>query len=237
MAKISEEQKSLIKKTLPNGMGSIDIEKFFHVLDITGLDPIMKQIYVVPRKNKLANGTWIEVYAIQTSIDGLRIIAEKTGKYAPGKMCEHIYDEKGTLLYSTATVKKQTLDGSWHEITCQAYFNEYKGVGTFWGKFPHLMLAKCAEALALRKAFPDVMSSLYTPEEMQQADIKPDIKEVKKEVTVSDIEVLKDLMGKIPGEKQELFKKKLNGKELPDVEPEKYNDILRFLENEVKKVG
>ena len=224
MAKISEEQKILIKKTLPNGMRPIDIEKFLHVLDITGLDPIMKQIYVVPRGG---------AFTIQTSIDGLRIIAEKTGKYAPGKMCEHIYDEDAGLLYSTATVKKQTLDGTWHEVTCQAYFKEYKGVGTFWNKFPHLMLAKCAEALALRKAFPDMMSSLYTPEEMQQADIK----EVKKELTLAEIETLNDLMEKVPENRQAFFKKRLDGKELSDVEPEKYNDILRFLENEVKKVG
>lgn len=115
---------------------------------------------------------------IQTGIDGYRLIADRTGKYAPGIDTEFGYDENGNLRWAKAYVKKMTPDGQWHQISAIAFWDEYvqttkDGRPTvFWLKKGHIMLSKCAEALALRKAFPAELSGIYTKEEMEQ-DMTP----------------------------------------------------------------
>lgn len=145
---------------------------FKEVCKRTGLNPLLRQIYPVFRYN---GKTGKFSMTIQTSIDGYRSIADRTQKYSPGKEVSYHYDDKGNLLYAVAYVKKMTPDGTWHEIAGTAYWDEYKqtnkdhGLTSFWEKMPHVMLGKCAEAQALRKAFPCELSNIYTNDEMMQA--------------------------------------------------------------------
>lgn len=171
----SNDQIELIRTTVCKGASNLEMQLFLHVCKKTGLDPILKQIYSIPRGGQRT---------IQVSIDGLRLIAERTRKYSPGKETVFNYDEKGNLLSATAYIKKMTEDGTWHEIGSTAMFNEYNpGNNPFWKKMPTVMLAKCAEASALRRAFPAELSGIYVQEEMQQADheINSEIKEIVKE--------------------------------------------------------
>lgn len=165
----------LLKNTICKGSNDEEFELFLHACQRTGLDPFMRQIYAVKRWDSQLKR---ESMTIQTGIDGYRLIAERTGRYSPGKEPTYQYDGNGNIVSATAYVKKQTSDGTWHEIASTAFFNEYcqktkEGKPTrFWMQMAHTMLAKCAEALALRKAFPGDLSGLYTKEEMLQADLE-----------------------------------------------------------------
>lgn len=176
----SSEKIQLLKNTVCKGASDNEFQLFLHVCQKTGLDPFMKQIHSIPR-----GGT----RTIQSGIDGLRLIAERTRRYAPGARPIFEYDANGKLLSATSFVKKQTQDGSWHEVSATAFYAEYAAETPFWKKMPHNQLAKCAEALALRKAFPAELSGIYSTDEMEQAD-NP-IVEVK-ETIVPKIEVSED---------------------------------------------
>lgn len=167
-----EKKVKLLKDTICKGSTNDEFELFIHACKRTGLDPFMKQVHAVKRWD---SNLGREVMSIQTGIDGYRLIAERTGCYAPGREPIFVYDENKKLISATSFVKKRTKDGTWHEISHTAFYDEYvqtkkDGKPTaFWLKMPHGQLAKCAEALALRKAFPAELSGIYTTEEMSQA--------------------------------------------------------------------
>lgn len=166
MIQFSNDKIQLLKNTVCKNATDDELQLFLHVCSRTGLDPFRNQIYAVKRGDKMT---------IQTGIDGFRLIAERTGKYAPGKEPSYTYDVQGKLQSATSFLKKQTVDGTWHEVSATAFWSEYvQSFGgkpsNFWQKMPHVMLSKCAEALCLRKAFPGDFSGIYTSEEMGQAD-------------------------------------------------------------------
>lgn len=177
----NQNQIDILKNSICRGVSNEEFEMFLMACHKTQLDPFMRQIYAVKRKAKKPDGSWGETMTIQTGIDGYRLIAERTGRYAPGSEPSYVYDNNGNLLSSTAYIKKQTQDGTWHTVSASAYVDEYmqtfqdKNTGEkkptgMWVNMPRTMLAKCAEAQALRKAFPAEMSGVYTKEEMQQAE-------------------------------------------------------------------
>lgn len=151
-----------------------DLEVFFHQCVRTGLDPFARQVYLVGRWDGRAQA---QKYTIQTGIDGYRLIAERTGVYA-GNDESWVEGPNGLPTSSTVTVYKM-IGGNRCPFTATAHWSEYcqttkdaRPMG-LWAKMPHRMLAKCAEALALRKAFPQDLSGVYTSEEMSQADSEP----------------------------------------------------------------
>lgn len=174
----------IIQRTYFKGLSYDEIAIFAHVCKHTQLDPFLKQIYPVKRKTKQKDGSYIETMTIQTGIDGYRAIAERTGNYSPGKEPLFKYDKDGRLFSATAYVMKMTKDGKWHEIAATAILKEYMPSypNDFWNTKQHIMISKCAEALALRKAFTAELSGVYTKEEMDQADVPEKLPEADCEV-------------------------------------------------------
>jgi phage recombination protein Bet len=168
----SQDQLDLIKRTIAKGTTDDELALFLHACRRTGLDPLMKQLYAIKRWNAKSSK---EEMAIQTGIDGYRLIADRTGSYAGSDEANYLLGEDGFPDVASVTVYK-LVGGMKCAFSSSARWQEYcqrtkDGKPTsMWQRMPFLMLGKCAEALALRKAFPAELSGVYTHEEMMQAD-------------------------------------------------------------------
>jgi len=156
-----------------------DLALFFHVCKRTGLDPFARQVYMIERWTK--DGP---KQSIQTGIDGFRLIAQRTCERTRETFGYEDTQWCGTdgqwadvwLSPAPPAAAKVTVVRNGQRFPAVALMTEYAqtkkdGHPTqMWATKGALMLAKCAEAAALRKAFPLDLSGLYTSDEMQQAD-------------------------------------------------------------------
>lgn len=187
-------QLALIRRTIANDCNDAEFDLFMAAARSAGLDPFRKQISpIVFNKNKPDKRRM----SIITTIDGLRVIASRSGRYRPDEE-EPDYtfnpDEKGPtnpLGLEKARVRIY-IDNK--PVTGVAYWSEFAPIteewvedeqtgrrkrsgkmvldtGGNWSRMPRVMLAKCAEAQALRKAFPEDMSGIYEQAEMDQAKV------------------------------------------------------------------
>lgn len=161
-----------------NGAPDPDLQVFFHFARRTGLDPFARQVYLIGRPDQ-GQIKW----TIQTGIDGFRLIADRVDERTK---THRGYED--TLWYSKATgwvdvwddddppsAARVTVLRGTQRFPAVAHYREYVGRkrdGTpnrMWASMPANQLSKCAEALALRKAYPQDLSGVYMHEEMQQA--------------------------------------------------------------------
>jgi len=174
---ITPEQVDLVKSVVFKGATDEELKLFFFECRRRGVHPLDRLIHPVVRKDK--DGA--RRVSFQTSIDLFRSEAEGTGEYRGqkdveyGPMTEWDKIDKKVPEYAKATIKRfDEHTGDIIEISATAYWEEYypgEQLGFQWRKMPRLMLGKCAEALALRKAFPRKLAGLYTFEEMQLTDL------------------------------------------------------------------
>lgn len=190
LMQFNNDQVSLIKNTIAKDATDNELQLFLHQCKRTGLDPLTRQIYFMKRGGKVT---------IQTSIDGFRVIAERSGDYAgqDEPVFEDVLDSEGKKKDKKCrvTVYRFRGDTRYPAAVGVAYWSEYcpqQGQDFMWKKMPHTMLAKVAEALALRKAYPQDLSGLYTNDEMNQADVTP--APVVDEVDPADKKLLMDMV-------------------------------------------
>lgn len=174
----SADQVDLIKRTIAKGSTDDELRLFVSTAQRLGLDPFARQIFAVKRYDSKERR---EVMSIQVSIDGFRLVAQRSAEYAGqdgpywcGKdgVWHDIWTADEAPFAARVGVFRRGFTGALYAVArFDAYAQRTKegNLNAMWSRMGDLMIAKCAEALALRRAFPAELSGVYTSDEMGQA--------------------------------------------------------------------
>jgi len=169
----TDRQIQILAETIAKDCDQAELGFFINVCRLKRLDPFSGQVHAVKRwdstlgKNKMT---------IQVGIDGFRVIAARTNDLAGITEPEFDSEEEKHPNWARVTVYRYGRNDEKIPFTAKARYDEYvqtKKDGDpnhMWATKPYIMLGKCAEALALRKAFPDELAGMYAEDEMGQAD-------------------------------------------------------------------
>ena len=170
---LTREDVETLKATKCKDATDSELKLFMATCSRTGLDPFANQIHFVKRGGQAAS--------FQVGIDGFRLVAERTGKYAgqegpfwcgdDGVWKDVWLPDEQPVAARVGVIRTDFQKVLFGTAKFKAFAATTKSgeLNSIWRKMPDLMIAKCAEALALRRAFPNELSGIYAPEEMAQS--------------------------------------------------------------------
>jgi len=185
---LTDDHIRILTNSICKGATPAQLEACLLIARRRRLDPFLQQIWFVPRWDKnainAAGGKGDHVYTAQVALNGLLYAAARDHKdtfgsvsipeYGPMIEVDYTYNGKTKTIKAPewARVEARKLgqqpgEGSWGECYWEEYAPFDVGDAPFWRKMPRRMLAKCATALAVREAYPD-LGGLYIPEEMDR---------------------------------------------------------------------
>lgn len=170
----SEKVLASLKDTVAKGATDSEFWWFLQNCKDSGLNPLKREIWcVVGGKYQDKAGNWVQRPAqIMVGINGFLAIANSHLEF-DGMSTKLDFLDDGTVFSSTTTVYRK--DRS-HPHVVTVYWDEFYKPGvtyngkytpSTWDKMGKVMLQKCSKAHALREAFPQKLSGLYIPEEME----------------------------------------------------------------------
>ena len=195
------QRKALVHMGVENATDA-DLAIFMHHCKKTGLDPFARQIHMIGRNTKdQRSQQWVTKFTIQTGIDGYRLIARRAAGrqgygYEDPQWCgpDGQWVDVWTSDQSPVAAKVVVVrDGQRFPAVARykAYVQTKRdgNPNSIWAQRDAEQLEKCAEALALRKAFPQDLSGIYTEDEMRaqdSAETRPEPQQMTR-VTAADV--------------------------------------------------
>lgn len=172
---VSRAALDAVRDQLAPGASDVELDLFARVCNRLELDPFADQIVLIGRYDKRVKR---DVFRHQVTVAGRRALATRTGRLAgiEGPVwCGRREDNGGelrwvevweddenppycarALVHVHGWVVPANGTAKWSE------FSQWKGDGSgllpTWAAMPSHMLGKCAESMALRRAFPDVLT-------------------------------------------------------------------------------
>jgi len=186
---VDKDTYSALKNSIFPGAKDESIQMVLAYCKARKLDPLQKPVHIVPMwivDAKTKQGAMRDI--VMPGIGLYRIQAQRSGQYAgqsDPEFGEEVTETLGGIKitypkWCKIVVKKQMPNGHIVEFAAKEYWKENYATqkkdtdapNSMWKKRPYGQLAKCTEAQALRKAYPDIIDNTLTAEEMEGKDFE-----------------------------------------------------------------